>query len=260
MDGGQFDRLTRSLARRTGRRGVLSVAAAGGIAALLARRRTSLAAQERDDNCPNDCPKGQTCVGGVCVERCRQDKECRPEDGDACIGGRCADGVCSQFVADCEPGYVCCGNGECCAQSCRLDLDCTLADPCIVGRCEEGICAYAKRDPCVRCGSDADCSSEGFCCGGTCLRPCPQGTRLTKGCECLVVASGGMNADGITITDEAAGSDNQHPSDSGVNPGSDGAVVTEAPPSSTITSPPNVSTGAPDSTEETPAAEGEPVA
>ena len=49
--------------------------------------------------------------------RCAQDDDCVDADGDACTGGRCENGTCVYSIVTCVPGYVCCGNGECCPET-----------------------------------------------------------------------------------------------------------------------------------------------
>jgi len=206
MDSQGFDRLTRRLAGSIGRRGALRALAgmAGlGIAGSAVVRGRAQA------ECPDGCPRNQRCVDGACVRACQGDGECR-DRADACIGGRCSDGVCSQFAARCEAGYLCCGNGECCPQSCRLDFDCFVVDPCVTSRCVEGTCAFTRRDPCVVCAVDADCDlASGICCGGACISPCPEGSILSKGCECRVTALAGVIITSNAAIDDASGADGE---------------------------------------------------
>lgn len=207
MDGQQFDRMARRLAGSLGRRGalraLLGVAAVGvaGPAALRVRAQAE---------CPDGCRNGETCLNGACVRTCRENIECRSRE-DACIGGRCVDGVCTQFAARCEAGYVCCGNGRCCPQRCRLDIDCTVADPCVTARCADGVCAFGRREPCVPCDSDAACvETGGTCCGGACVSPCQNGAVLSKGCECVLQTGGGITViSGEAATDDASGGDGE---------------------------------------------------
>jgi hypothetical protein len=206
VDGQGFDRLTRRLAGTIGRRGALrSLVGVAGLAVA-----GSAAVRSRaQDACPEGCGRNRRCVDGACVRACQGDGDCRDGD-DACIGGRCRDGVCSQFAARCEAGYVCCGNGECCGQSCRLDLDCFVADPCVTGRCADGTCEFTRREPCVVCAADADCAETGgTCCGDACISPCPEGSVLSKGCECRVTALDGVIIAGNAATDDASGADGE---------------------------------------------------
>lgn len=206
MDSQGFDRLTKQLATAVGRRRML-----GGLLGMVGLAGASrFAAESRAQaECPDGCPRNRRCVDGKCVRACQRDGECRSQS-DACVGGRCRDGVCSKFAVRCEAGYTCCGNGECCAQSCRLDLDCFVAEPCVTARCVDGTCDYTRRESCVVCADDADCeASGGTCCDGTCVSPCPEGSVLSKGCECRVTG-----ADGIIITtnpavDDASGADGE---------------------------------------------------
>jgi hypothetical protein len=223
MDGHRFDELTRGVAADIGRRGFIR-AALGGALAAFAGTRLAAAQDDGGDNgggngdgggnekrrCPDGCPDGQQCIDGKCREAvCREDKECR-DGSDACIGGRCRDGQCSQFAVRCEAGYLCCGNGECCPQPCATDIDCYVVDPCRVGRCVEGACSFETKDPCPICEADADCNGlerEAFCCNGVCTRPCPAGTTINKGCECVVDSLDDLNASAESQGDDASGGD-----------------------------------------------------
>lgn len=78
------------------------------------------------------CPEGFTCVDdptddcdpatggadclGVCQRTCQSDADCLDGDSDACTGAACEEGTCVYFIVTCAPGFVCCGNGECCAR------------------------------------------------------------------------------------------------------------------------------------------------
>jgi hypothetical protein len=268
MDGGRFDDLTRDMAAGLQRRGLLR-AALGGLAACFVGVRGAVAQEgngrgsERRD-CPDGCPDGERCVAGACRPSdgvCREDRDCRDE-ADACIGGTCEEGQCSQFVVDCRPGYLCCNNGECCPQPCTTDIDCFVADPCEVGRCVEGACAFETKDPCYTCEQDADCENldnPAFCCEGVCMRPCPEGTTLGKGCECVAGSIEDLNANGVSESDDASGSDNapeQPPADDataegelGAEPPAEGEVESADDGSITLGGPISISTSdAPEST------------
>lgn len=230
MDGHRFDDLARGMAAGIGRRGMIRAALGGALAAFAGSKLASAqddggnGGDQRSRNrreCPDGCPDGQRCVDGACREAaCGDDDECL-SGSDACIGGRCRDGRCTQFVVDCRPGYLCCGNGECCPQPCGTDIDCYVVDPCRVGRCVEGACAFETKDPCAICEADSDCNNlegDAFCCNGVCTRPCPAGTTINKGCECVLESLDDLNANGVSESDDASGDD-----------ASDDAVVDDAP-------------------------------
>jgi hypothetical protein len=147
------------------------------------------------------------CLNGFCVLPCEADRDCRDKDEDECTGGRCADGVCQNFIVDCLQGYVCCNGGECCPISCSTDFDCVSGDPCQVGVCgEEGTCVFSDNESCVRCTTLNDCGpyeertgQTGVCCNGACVTACPPGLIMGKGCECTIPA-GPNNADGISVS------------------------------------------------------------
>ncbi|MDQ3410481.1 MAG: hypothetical protein M3509_00005 [Chloroflexota bacterium] len=205
MDDQRFDRLARRAASGVGRRGVLRGLVAGAAAIVFGGSgfRRGLA----QETCAEPCRQNEVCSNGACVRGCRQDRECK-DDNDACIGGLCDDGICVQYIVDCAPGHLCCGNGKCCPVSCQTDIDCFTAITCSIGRCgTEGVCEFSQREPCITCGVDGDCAGSGtgaVCCGGTCIAPCPAGFVLAKGCECHGVNSTG-SANGTIVVNNAAG-------------------------------------------------------
>ena len=202
MEHRQFDSLTRLFARRRDRRSMVR-----GVAAFIAvtwglARRSVLA----QTDCPDGCPEGETCLGGVCLRPCATDRDCRSKKkDDPCMLNTCVDGYCVAAIANCQPGYECC-RGECCAKSCWDDAECAVLDPCRIGRCsEEGVCVFTALDPCPHCQSDQDCrngDANTVCCDGACKRPCPSGTVMGKGCECR---ADGSVTDGLIVRDDASG-------------------------------------------------------
>lgn len=184
MDGERIDRWARVVATRgAGRRDALRLlgATAAGWLALLARRGT-LAAQ--------DAPPA--------AAGCRQDGDCVDPDRDPCTGARCEGGACTFSSVLCAPGFVCCGNGECCLEDdtgpgqCASDADCADgdADPCTGVRCEAGSCA-----PYI-----LTCADGFACCGGECVAVCAGGQGFDADCRC----PGGPPTDGGG-TDETGG-------------------------------------------------------
>lgn len=202
MDGNTFDRMTRELGTRPGRRGVLRMALAL-FGALAGGRDILVRAQEP---CLEGCPADQICSNGVCLRPCENHRDCRSKRDDPCILNQCIDGVCIEAIVDCVPGYECC-EGSCCPKGCAFDLDCAVLDPCRWGRCgESGQCEFSEIDPCLICDSDLACAAEPLntvCCGGSCQRPCPEGTVLGKGCECRADGSASLN--GPVVRDDASG-------------------------------------------------------
>ena len=63
-------------------------------------------------------------------ETCSQDSDCMPAEPDPCTGAVCDAGSCSSTSVACIPGYVCCGNGGCCAEEGKWmpGLDVTSGD------------------------------------------------------------------------------------------------------------------------------------
>jgi hypothetical protein len=71
-------------------------------------------------------------------ETCSQDSDCMPAEPDPCAGAVCDAGSCSYTSVACIPGYICCGNGECCAEGEADALpDVTSGDPAASGESDE---------------------------------------------------------------------------------------------------------------------------
>jgi hypothetical protein len=149
MEGREFDRMTRSWARRTHRRRAVQGLVASVLAGWGWRRSATVGAQEDPG-----------------MVACSQDADCVDGDLDPCTGASCLDGACAYFIVDCIPGHVCCGNGACCPSgepgSCLADADCILdgSDPCQGARCEGGTCVPFL----VSCAPDFACCGAGECC------------------------------------------------------------------------------------------------
>lgn len=201
MDHQKFDDLVRAFGRGWRRRTVLR-----GLAALVlggtGERRQFAAAQEA---CAYACEEDEVCRGGVCIQTCEFDRHCRSKKDDPCILKMCIEGFCTEAIVDCQPGFECC-DGACCEKSCIADDECAIFDPCRFGRCQEGVCAFFGIDPCITCLADVDCTPTAptvICCAGVCRLPCPPGTTMSKGCECLANESGIQN--GLIVQEDASG-------------------------------------------------------
>ena len=179
MDGTRFDGLARRWSSARSRRSLLGVLAASAVAALGGRRVPTVAAQPSDTSGDAPCAENADCLDGVL---------------DPCTGATCADGVCAYHIADCAPGYTCCGNGTCCPEAgaaiCVSDADCAVSDdPCSGGRCEGGTCVVSLvlcADGFACCGNgaccpiDAGCASDADC--GPSPNPCLRGRCLAGAC------------------------------------------------------------------------------
>jgi hypothetical protein len=143
MDQERFDKLTRAVGINESRRGLLSTAAKGGFAALLAA--VGIGAFEGDADaavkCGKKCRKRKGKAKKKCLQRCRRNNKRKPQNrtpvsapigvGPVGIGGscstsaQCASGNCSSIgiCASCN-GVRVCGN-RCCA----IDAS------CVVGLC-----------------------------------------------------------------------------------------------------------------------------
>ena len=152
MDGQQFDELVRVAAIGANRRQVLRALAVGLAGSLVfPNRKPGVAAQD---------------AGAQGPAKCATDSDCVDPDTDPCTGATCEGGTCAFFIVDCIPGYVCCGNGECCPDTgsgqCQSDADCAEGDgdPCTGARCENGACTYHI----ATCAPGFVCCGNGECC------------------------------------------------------------------------------------------------
>ena len=168
MDGERFDALTRALALRPSRRGVVRAIVAGSLGGLLTRL-SSPARSAADGggrcvdagwSCDRDgmCCSGR-CEDGLCVEgECRVDTDC--PGADVCRRAVCIPADCGP-THGCGPNQVCCDGfcrmGSCCSDDCLGDPDC-VADADGIFACEV-----------VDCGPDqVPCDPSQFCCDGLC--------------------------------------------------------------------------------------------
>jgi hypothetical protein len=158
VDEQSFDRIARALGANASRRVSLRIAAAAILAATgPAGRRRAAAAQ--------GSPAPQRPPGPMF---CRQNDDCLSGELDPCTGAACVDGLCLTFIVDCIPGYVCCGNGQCCPPGepgvCLSDDDCFQpdGDPCQGVHCEAGTCVPFL----VSCAPGFVCCGSGQCCPG----------------------------------------------------------------------------------------------
>uniref|UniRef100_A0A182T3U1 EGF-like domain-containing protein n=1 Tax=Anopheles maculatus TaxID=74869 RepID=A0A182T3U1_9DIPT len=93
-----------------------------------------------------DCPKGQACYGGTCMQTCRNDQNCLADE--RCVRGTCRT-VCNSDGA-CGNGLIC--EGRICQTGCRSDNQCANNQACINKKCT---------DPCAtlgQCGSCSECT------------------------------------------------------------------------------------------------------
>ena len=152
MGGHRFDEIVRAAVAGASRRQVLRALAAGIVGGLTFGARSGrIAAQDAEGfgatSCAQDgdCAHGDGCTGGRCdnglctlfvvhcvagyvccgnaeccpgtnADHCQTDADCDDGDGDPCTGARCENGACTYAIASCAPGFVCCGNGECCPE------------------------------------------------------------------------------------------------------------------------------------------------
>ena len=201
MDGHRFDELTRALAARRTRRGLLTGLAALGTGLVGGRAAPARAACPPDQvnrrggcvckttgrppngaGCP--CPNGQIRCGDVCVDLardgancgecgvvCGADERCRGgtcvciDNGQACVGK-----TCDTAITNCGKTVICGPlNGACpSGQSCETGV-CT----CTATACPEGCCDGndgCRIDDDTACGTGGGactaCSGTGETCGG----------------------------------------------------------------------------------------------
>jgi len=151
VDGVQFDRLTRGLARVATRRGVLGGAVAGLLGAVAFETSVD-AAERRRTVCrelSTPCTRDGQCCSGICQRSSRgvgrssryqcscrpgltacgrtcHDLRTDPENcgacGVVCDSGECVDGACVEPLLECVGalplGSACTKGGECCSLSC----------------------------------------------------------------------------------------------------------------------------------------------
>ena len=138
-----------------------------------------------------DCPIGQDCVDGICLDRelpgpdgCVIAEDCGEPDEFQCINATCH--------STCSEPEICTGTGEICiAGVCRADTaplrECTSDEDCDFDlACHRGLC----RLPCV---ADINCQEPLGVCGeaGICLNvselepSCSRGSDCGEGEDCL---------------------------------------------------------------------------
>lgn len=199
----RIDDLARRFADPQSRRGVLRTVLSIAVTA------SAFPHDAHGQDCPDGCADGQSCIDGMCRRPCQTHRDCRSKKhDDPCVSNTCVEGFCVEAIVECLPGFECC-RGECCSKSCEHDEECAIIAPCHVGRCgAEGICEFIALDPCLTCASSADCSTSGpntVCCFGACRRPCPDGSIMSKGCECRADGSAANNGNGLVVRDDASG-------------------------------------------------------
>jgi hypothetical protein len=149
VDGKRIDGIARKLAAGTDRRRAVQMVGAGLLAAWWSERRRLGAAAQSDEG----------------SSACTDDDDCRGSPVNPCYGATCVGGRCLGYVADCQAGYACCGQGACCPQQealpCAVDADCVEGDdPCAGGRCESGTCVPFR----ATCAPGTTCCANGSCC------------------------------------------------------------------------------------------------
>src|SRR5829696_1384633 len=102
MDEHHFDTLVRNVASMRSRRHLLKGLAASGAATLALRLGVVTAPAQ--------------VVTEDSGETCSQDSDCQEAEADPCTGAFCDAGSCTYTSVHCIPGYICCGNGECCPE------------------------------------------------------------------------------------------------------------------------------------------------
>ncbi len=103
----------------------------------------------------SQCPKSQSCVGGLCVSNCLTSRDCLASQ--QCVSGKCRP-ACSGD-SQC-PDSMLCVNSMCVQEArCRADTDCSSDQSCLQGANGQLAC----QDPCagaVLCGRNAACVVE----------------------------------------------------------------------------------------------------
>lgn len=131
-----------------------------------------------------DCPAGDTCQQGRCVQ-CTTDSQC---GGEVCRDGAC---VACSTVETCSGDLVCNTPVGVC-QECLVNLDCGPGSACVAGRCFAGCdldddCgsgAYCVAHACVACRDNGDCSGGEWCDAGLCQPQCAVDANCSGGRVC----------------------------------------------------------------------------
>ncbi len=242
MDSGQFDRLTRALARSQSRRETLQALLGISGAAVLATAvteeagargttRTRFDTPPTPQNCPTGeplcsgacCPAGSTCCSGSCCAGTCSDGLCCDAGGhrcgDQCCSSSdvCCGSVCCSSIELCSSyGNVCCPGGtSVCGQDC-----CYPGTECCDNECCNGACYGEER--CCPVGREVCnggcCAAGQSCCGaaGCCDGPCSNGGNVccdaTSGTVCgddccvsgLTCCNGTCVESGATCCDPSA--------------------------------------------------------
>lgn len=139
----------------------------------------------------SDCPSGQSCQNGSCVEGCIE--ECCA-DSDCPSGYSCQNNAC---VPPCVV-FECCVNADCgvgescqdhqCVPSCALEECCQDADCPADNICQNNQCVLSCTQQ--QCCQDADCPADNTCqsnqCVPTCtLQECCQSSDCAAGLDCV---------------------------------------------------------------------------
>jgi len=134
--------------------------------------------------CTCDCPAGQSCVDGICLDARGLD-EC-VYDEDCGAGSACVDAACHPTCID-DDG---CGQGETCASGVCLASTAPERECAVDGDCEtDMICGRgACRLPCV---ADVNCRQGATICGdeGFCLYQSELDAQCIRAEDCAVFAS-----------------------------------------------------------------------
>lgn len=119
-----------------------------------------------------ECPAGQRCSGGECVDACAG---ITCPLGLDCVAGRCLD-LCE--TVECDPSCDVCASGECIPR-CDSSEDCASGETCEEGSCVATECAS------VTCPAGSVCQPGGAGCVDACAdAECPAGESCVMG-ECV---------------------------------------------------------------------------
>jgi hypothetical protein len=188
----QFDRLTRTLATRGDRRGMLTRFAAGvfiGVGTVLGLKRANAQGQDACQAPGRKCSDArQCCSGGRCRRgRCRCPRglvacrgECRKPAGAACTNyGECCSQSCDFLVGGgtcspcqghyCQSDRDCCGGLPChnnrCGGCLGRGIVCGEGDACCFSSCDGGVCLSDFGNPCAHDADCWGCYMNGLCSG-----------------------------------------------------------------------------------------------
>jgi hypothetical protein len=204
MDGRRFDELSRRLARRQSRRGILALIGASAAGVLTQPAASAAPKDDKPQKCYGEgspCTNGKQCCSNICTNRlCAADVETECTVASDCTGfdsecqtRTCIDGMCGtsytsygvptsdQIAGDCRAN-VCNGAGG--VVTIADDADIPPANDCMSASCTDGVPSTSPLPAGTSCAIDGGviCNGAGRCvvCIPGETRPCYSGPAGTE--------------------------------------------------------------------------------